>query len=368
MPNTQGDAALNPGAQAAELWLRISVTLSALVAYRAGTYVPLPGLNADTLGHLYGGEMLVKSVTERISIFSLGLMPLFSVLIVVEVAKLIFPGFRQWESANERKARAVLSLVALCLAALQASGIASAMEGVTHLVDAPGFAFRTGTVGTLVAGTAFLMWLADVITRHGLGSGFWILLATPVVAGLPGDAAALIYLIDQGAIPAAALAIVAAFLIAGTAALVALAKANEGAEFPQGSVSPWPPVLAYASLGWLLAALLVLVPAAWRDPVVGIINDGYLFKLLLLGLLTGLFALLYANPQRLTSPGTNGLAYVVAAALVAIVLVPELISTYFNLPRVPDGQWLVIIVSVALGILSATSGKRAHAASAGRGP
>jgi len=301
---------------------------------------------------------------ERISVFSLGILPLLSVLLVAELGKLVFPSFRQWSDANGALLNRRLRLAALGLAALQGLGIALGLENVASLVTEPGFAFRTGTVITLVAGTAFLIWLADAVTRYGVGSGFWLLLAMPGVAELPSMTAGLLYLAGNGSVSQLAVALVAAYVVLSTAAVVALAKANGGAEFPRGSVGPWPPLLAYASLGWLLAALMVVPSQAWREGVMSVVDQGHPVNLILHAFLVGLFALLYANRSRESGRGM-GLGVVAALTLIAITLVPELLTSYFNLPLIADGRWLVIIVTVALCILAALPGERTRAEAAG---
>jgi preprotein translocase subunit SecY len=373
MGDIRGDAAPHPATPAeGDLRSRALVTLAALVVYRAGCHLPIPGLNGAEVASLFGA-VGSKLAIERISVFSLGVIPLLSALLLAELGKLIFPGFRGWSEANEARRNRVLRLAALALAAIQGLGIALGLEDVANFVAEPGVAFRAGTIMTLVAGTAFLIWLADLVTRHGLGSGFWLILAAPVVAELPGMTADLVDLAEKGSIAPLAVALFAAYVALATAAFVALAKANGGAEFPRGSAGPWPLLLAYASLGWLLAALMVVPSQPWREAVMSVIDQGHPVKLVMLALLVGLFALLYANPHadshsdppRDGTRGAMGLGAVAALALIAITLVPELLTSHFSLPLVIDGRWLVIIVAVALGMLTAVSDERARAEAGG---
>jgi preprotein translocase subunit SecY len=153
--------------------------------------------------------------------------------------------------------------------------------------------------------------------------------------------------------------------VLSTAAVVALAKADGGAEFaafPNGSVGPWPPILAYATLGWVIVALTVFGPT--REAAGQISQSGHPVQLALLAVLGGLFALLYSRAVREAAPASATLAYLVAAALVAILLAPELISTYFQLPFIVDGRWLVILTTTALGTHAAVFGT-ANAKAAG---
>jgi hypothetical protein len=125
-------------------------------------------------------------------------------------------------------------------------------------------------------------------------------------------------------------------------------------EFPQGAVGPWPPILAYATLGWLLALLTVLGPT--RELAAQISQYGHPVQLALLAILAGLFALLYSRLMRGVVAGGSGLAVVAAVGLAAILLAPELISSYFQGPFIVDGRWLVILTTVALGTLGAVFG------------
>jgi preprotein translocase subunit SecY len=321
----------------------------------------MPGLNGAGVSTLFA-HVGANSAIERISVFSLGVLPLLSALLLAEFGKLIFPSFRQWSDANGARLNRMLRLTALGFAAIQGLGIALGLENVATLVAEPGVAFRAGTVITLVAGTAFLIWLADLVTRCGVGSGFWLLLAMPGIMELPSMTAGLLYLAGNGTISELAVALVAGYVVLSIASVVALAKANSGAEFPRGSVGPWPVLLAYAGLGWLLAALLIVPSPAWREGVMSVVDQGHHpVQLILHAALVGLFALLYANPLRDGTRGAMGLGVVAALALIAITLAPELLTSYFNLPLVPDGRWLVIIVAVALSILAALPGERTRA-------
>lgn len=335
----------------------VLVTLAALVVYRAGCLLPVPGLNSAAITALMTSTGLGTGAVERVSIFALGVMPLLSAMILAEVAKIVFPRFRAWSIANAAYLKRLLEASAIALAGVQSFGIAYALEDVAGIVVEPGVGFRLSTVLTMVAGTAFLIWLADLISRRGIGHGFWILLSAPVLAKLPHMVLGVLELVSQGAISQFAVLLFAAFIVLGTAAVVALAKADGGeefADFPNGSVGPWPPILAYAMLGWLLVSLTMIGPT--REIAAQISQHGHPVQLALLALLGGLFALLYSRPVREGTPARGTLAYLTAAALLAVLLVPELISSYFQMPLIIDGRWLVILTSVALSTLPAIFG------------
>jgi preprotein translocase subunit SecY len=360
MPNAQGGGALDPGAQAAELWSRIAVTLAALIVYRAGCHLPIPGLNGTAVASLFSGGD-AKLAIERISIFALGILPLLSALLLAEFGKIIFPSFGVWAEANGARFNRFARLAALGLAALQGMGIALGLEDVASFVEEPGLAFRAGTTLTLIAGTAFIIWLADLVTRYGVGSGLWLLLAAPGLAELPSMTAGLLYLAETGSISPIAAALTVATVVLSTAAFIALAKANGGTEFPSGSVGPWPVLLGYASLGWIVGALLVVPSQTWREGVLVAAGQGQPVNIILHALLVGLFVLLYANRARTSGRGEIGFGLVAALTLMAIALVPELLASYFRMPVIADGRWLVIIVTVALCILAALPGEKTGA-------
>ena len=188
---------------------RIGVTLAALLVYRLGLMIPVPGVDQTALASLmHSGWFAI----ERLSLFTLGLVPLLSVYLLAETLRLVSPRFARWqaEPANGRRLGRWLRLAALVLAVIQSFGVASALEGIGNIVATPGPAFRAGVVGSLVAATALLSWLADTVTRRGLGNGFWLLLAVPTVAGLVAYASETLVLHRNGVLSDRALLATAA--------------------------------------------------------------------------------------------------------------------------------------------------------------
>lgn len=172
-----------------EFMARLAVTLGALAVYSLGTHIPLAGIDQTGLKEIARGSVSVLAV-ERISIFALGVTPLISALLLVEVARLASERFNDWVDAAPRNARRVNSYVligALLIAAMQGNGIANALEAVGNFIAEPGPQFRLNVVVASVASTALLAWLATMISRNGLGSGIWVLLLVPHLASLPGN-------------------------------------------------------------------------------------------------------------------------------------------------------------------------------------
>jgi preprotein translocase subunit SecY len=234
---------------------RIAVTLAALAAYRLGACIPLPGLNVPASLLEAGGS---APPVERISLMALGVIPLLSAVMLAEVAMMAWPKLRGWSRvpANGARLWSWLVLGALLIAAFQANGIAVALEQVTSgLVADPGLAFRAGVVGSLVASTAFVIWLASLITRHGIGYGMWILVAMPHVLKFTDTVLADIRrggLADSMTAPLAIgyLALTIAAVLTLTRSRPRLADTDEVA---------WAPLLGLTLANWVLTGI-VLIP------------------------------------------------------------------------------------------------------------
>lgn len=244
-----------------DLLRRIGVTLGALAIYRIGCWIPLPGVDIHTLVETTSAGAGSGAVFARVSIMALGIIPLLSVLVLVETGTLVWPRLRVWSSDARNRARLDTWAMwgALIFAALQATGIAAALEDVEGFVPEPGLGFRAGVVVSLVAATAFVVWLASFITRRGVGSGFWILVAVPHVTLFTeallaqpsqwGPASGLPILVSIGF-----LALATAVLVLMTRCMTPLADTEE---------LVWAPVLGLAIANWLFAALLLLL---WLAP------------------------------------------------------------------------------------------------------
>jgi hypothetical protein len=235
---------------------RVGVTLTALAVYRIGSWVPLPGVDISAL---LTPETVHSTAIPRLSIMALGVAPFLSALILVEVAMIVVPSLRAWSTARpERKAQidGWAFVLALAIAASQANGIAVALEQIHGLVSSPGLAFRAGVVTSLVAGSAFLLWIAALITRAGIGSGFWILVAVPYVVSF--SEALLVQASLWGPAGVVTIALTLGLLALSTAVLAALLKAAP----PLARIDelPWAPILGFAAANWLL---VVPVLALW---------------------------------------------------------------------------------------------------------
>jgi SecY len=335
---------------------RLAVTAIALIVYRLGAQIPLPGVNLEALAKLDGLAL------ERVSILALGVNPLVTVLILAELVKVLVPACRRWERADPRNRdqlnRIVLSLGLLATAA-QASGLAIALEGVTGLVDAPGTGFRLPTVATLVAGTAIAMWLADQITRRGIGSGVWLLFLTPTLADLPHRIGALAAWQGDASLLATDVLIAMAFAALVFAAIGGLIRAD-GSSLATAATCLWSVLIATAAWPWVMFGLILLADAlspaglalagggkhwTWLRP-------GGEISLVLLAGLRALFVPLYVRSQRIGGATTFSLIppALLAGTLATITLANFAIPT-LSAHLAPQTGPLVVMAVVALSIL-----------------
>ena len=209
-----------------DLRRRLVFLLLALVVYRIGAHIPVPGINPDQLAQLFKGQqggilnlfnMFSGGALSRFTVFALGIMPYISASIVMQLMGYVLPAFEQLKKegeAGKRKITQYTRIGTVGLAIFQSLGIALALEGTQGLVIDPGFGFRLTTVVTLVAGTMFLMWLGEQITERGLGNGISILIFAGIAAGLPSAIGGLFELVRTGAMgPLVAIFIVALVIL-----------------------------------------------------------------------------------------------------------------------------------------------------------
>ena len=213
-----------------DLRRRLVFLLLALVVYRLGAHIPVPGIDPNQLQQLFKGQqggilnlfnMFSGGALQRFTVFALGIMPYISASIIMQLMTYVVPTLEALKKEGESGRRKITQYTrygTLGLALFQSLGIALALEGSAGLVLHPGFGFRMTTVVSLTAGTMFLMWLGEQITERGLGNGISILIFGGIAAGLPGAIGGLFELIRTGA-----MSIVAAILIIGVMVFVTFA-------------------------------------------------------------------------------------------------------------------------------------------------
>ena len=205
-----------------DLRRRLVFLLLALVVYRIGAHIPVPGINPDQLRQLFQGQqggilnlfnMFSGGALSRFTVFALGIMPYISASIIMQLMTYVVPTFEQMKKEGEAGRRKITQLTrygTLALALFQSFGIAVALETSQGLVVSPGWGFRMTAVVSLTAGTMFLMWLGEQITERGLGNGISILIFAGIAAGLPNAVGGLMELVRTGAMSV----IIALFIVA----------------------------------------------------------------------------------------------------------------------------------------------------------
>lgn len=215
-----------------DLRRRLIFLLMALVVYRIGAHIPVPGIDPNQLAQLFqsqaGGilslfNMFSGGALSRFTVFALGIMPYISASIIMQLMTYVVPTLEALKKEGESGRRKITQYTrygTLGLATFQALAIATALESSPGLVISPGFAFRLTAVVSLVAGTMFLMWLGEQITERGLGNGISILIFGGIAAGLPGALGQFGTLVSQGSMSVVAALFVAALVVGVTFAVV----------------------------------------------------------------------------------------------------------------------------------------------------
>src|SRR5712672_1084572 len=207
-------ANLNFGAlaKADELKKRIWFTLGALLVYRLGTYIPLPGIDPNIWEQVFksqaGGilgmfNMFAGGGIHRMAIFALNIMPYISASIIIQLLTTVSPqleALKKEGEAGRKTLNQYTRYLTVILAAFQSYGIAVGLEGAGNVVSDSGLFFRLSTAITLTGGTIFLIWLSELITARGIGNGLALLLFVGIAAEMPGNVASLLELGRQGAL------------------------------------------------------------------------------------------------------------------------------------------------------------------------
>jgi preprotein translocase subunit SecY len=225
-------------AKAEELKKRIWFTLGALLVYRFGTYIPLPGIDPAAWDQIFrqqaGGilgmfNMFAGGGINRMAIFALNIMPYISASIIIQLMTTVSPTLEQLKKEGEAGRKVInqyTRYLTLALASLQAFGIAVGLEGAGNVVSDPGLFFRISTIITLTGGTMFLMWLGEQITSRGIGNGISLIIMAGIVAELPSAIFGAFELGRQGALSTGLLLTVILMALLVTAFIVFMERAQ----------------------------------------------------------------------------------------------------------------------------------------------
>ncbi len=401
---------LSAFAKAEELKKRIWFTLAALLVYRLGTYIPLPGINLEQLAQIFQQSqtgilgmfnMFAGGAVGRMAIFALNIMPYISASIIIQLLTTVSPHLEQLKKEGEQGRKQINQYTrygTVVLAALQAYGIAVGLEGSGNLVIDPGWFFRITTVITLVGGTVFLMWLGEQITARGVGNGISLIIFAGIVAELPTALVGVLELGRTGSLATATIiglfmmaVIVIAFIVfmerAQRRLLIQYPKRQMGNKMFAGDSSHLPLKINTAGvIPPIFASSLLLLPITvaqfssgsgpqWLTDVTALLGRGQPLYLLLYVCMIVFFAFFYTaivfNPQDTADnlkkyggfvpgirPGTKTAEYidyvltritVVGAGYLALVcILPELLISNLAVPFYFGGTSLLIVVSVTM--------------------
>ena len=270
-------------------WNRLWFLLGALVVYRIGAHIPVPGVNPVELARLFESQqngilgmfnMFSGGALSRFTIFALGITPYISASIIMQLVSIVSPTMEALKKEGEsgrRKITQYTRYATVGLALFQAFGIAVALESQPGLVLDPGMGFRFVTVVTLLTGTMFVMWLGEQITERGLGNGISIIIFAGIAAGLPSALGGLFSQVSQGAIGAPSAILIVVLVAAVTYAvvfvergqrkiLVNYAKRQVGNKIYGGQTSHLPLKLNMAGvIPPIFASSIILFPATIVD-------------------------------------------------------------------------------------------------------
>jgi preprotein translocase subunit SecY len=399
----------------ADLKRRLWFLVGALIVYRIGAHIPVPGIDPRVLEELFRSQqngilgmfnMFSGGALRRFTVFALGIMPYISSSIIVQLLTVVSPqleALKKEGEAGRRKITQYTRYGTVFLALFQGLGIAIALEHQSGLVLDPGFMFRITTVVTLTAGTMFLMWLGEQITERGIGNGISIIIFAGIVAGLPQAIGGMLELTRTGAfsIPLVlllfmlALAVVAfvVFVERGQRKiLVNYAKRQVGKMVVGGQSSHLPLKLNMSGvIPPIFASSIILFPATiagwfgssdrmvWLKDLAATLSPGQPIHMVLYSVAIVFFCFFYTalvfNPKETADnlkksgafvpgirPGDQTARYIdkimtrltlIGAIYITFVcLIPEMLIAKWNVPFYFGGTSLLIIVVVTMDFMA----------------
>jgi preprotein translocase subunit SecY len=402
-------------AKAKALQQRIWFTIGALIVYRLGTYIPVPGIDpaayAQTFTNASKGifgmfDLLSGGAVSRMAIFALNLIPYITASIVVQVIQTASPkleALKKEGEAGRRKINQYTRYLAVVFCAVQAYGIAAGLEGSQGVVLHPGWFFRLTTVMSLVGGTMFLMWVGEQITSRGVGNGISLIIFAGIVANLPVTIQQTLELSRTGALPgyAAFTILVLAVVVIGVIVfferaqrrlLIQYPKRQVGNKMMQGDSSHLPLKLNTSGvIPPIFASSLLLLPATvtsfaaqgnapgWLQYTAALLGRGQPLYLIIYAALIIFFTFFYTaivfsptdtadNLKRSGGfipgirPGERTAAHIDyvltrisligAIYLTVVCLIPEMLHSELNVSQFIGGTSLLIMVTVTLDTIS----------------
>ena len=398
-----------------DLRRRLVFLLLALVVYRLGAHIPVPGIDPNQLQQLFKGQqggilgmfnMFSGGALSRFTVFALGIMPYISASIIMQLLTYVVPMFEQMKKEGEAGRRKITQYTrygTLGLAMFQSLSIAIALESSAGLVLNPGFGFRMTAMVSLTAGTMFLMWLGEQITERGLGNGISILIFSSIASGLPNSVGGLLELVRTGAMSI----LIAVFIVIVVALvtyfvvfvergqrkiLVNYARRQVGNKVYGGQSSHLPLKLNMAGvIPPIFASSIILLPATvvswfsssesmrWLKDIAGALSPGQPIYVMLFAAAIVFFCFFYTalvfNSRETADnlkksgafvpgirPGEQTAKYIdkillrltLAGAIYItfVCLLPEFLILKYNVPFYFGGTSLLIIVVVTMDFMA----------------
>lgn len=399
----------------ADLKRRLWFLLLALIVYRIGAHVPVPGIDPITLKELFDSQessvlgmfnMFSGGALSRFSIFALGIMPYISASIIMQLGTVAIPYLEALKKEGESGRRKITQYTrygTLVLALVQSYGISVALQSQPNLVVQPGGMFVLTTVITLVTGTIFLMWLGEQITERGIGNGISLIIFAGIAAGLPSAIGGTLDLVSTGSMHFLvalgiflAAALVTAFVVfvekGQRRILVNYAKRQVGQKIYGGQSSHLPLKINMAGvIPPIFASSIILFPATlagwfasgesmtWLKDISGALSPGQPIYVILYAVMIIFFCFFYTalvfNPKETADnlkksgafipgirPGEQTTRYIEKIMLrltltgsiyvTLVCLLPEFLILKWNVPFYFGGTSLLIIVIVTMDFMS----------------
>jgi preprotein translocase subunit SecY len=398
-----------------DLRRRLMFLLLALVVYRIGAHIPVPGIDPAQLQQFFKGQeggilnlinMFSGGALSRFTIFALGIMPYISASIIMQLLAYVVPAFEQMKKEGESGRRKITQYTrygTLGLALFQTISIALALESSPGMVIEPGFGFRATAVISLTAGTMFLMWLGEQITERGLGNGISILIFAGIAAGLPNAVGGLLELVRTGAMNILVAIVIVAVVIGVTyfvvfvergqrKILVNYARRQVGNKVYGGQSSHLPLKLNMAGvIPPIFASSIILLPATlvswlstgdsmrWLKDMAGMLSPGQPIYVMFYAAAIVFFCFFYTalvfNSRETADnlkksgafvpgirPGDQTAKYIDkillrltfagAIYITFVCLLPEFLILKYNVPFYFGGTSLLIIVIVTMDFMA----------------
>lgn len=398
-----------------DLRRRLVFLLLALIVYRIGAHIPVPGINPDQLRQLFEGQgggilnlfnMFSGGALSRLTVFALGIMPYISASIIMQLMSYVLPFFEQLKKEGEAGRRKITQYTrygTLALGVFQSWGIAIALQSSPGLVVNPGLGFQLTTVVSLTTGTLFLMWLGEQITERGLGNGISIIIFAGIAAGLPSAVGGMLELVRSGAMSEIVALFICALVLLVTyfvvfiergqrKILVNYARRQVGNKVYGGQASHLPLKLNMAGvIPPIFASSIILLPGTvagwfgagnsvnWLSDVAAALSPGQpiyilLYATAIIGFCFFYTALVFNSRETAENlkksgafipgvrPGENTakaidkilgrLTFVGALYITFVCLLPEILILKYNVPFYFGGTSLLILVVVTMDFMA----------------